>query len=77
MLISVKVLTKYIIIVYAFGSVDEKLGVSDSKAFQSPSICEISGRAWRKKRLSRSKLKQALLIDSDAERFLYLRGHVT
>ena len=29
MLILVKVLTKYIIITYAFGSVHEKLGVSD------------------------------------------------
>ena len=73
MLISAKVLTNYIIIIYAFGSVHEKLGVSESKAFQSPSICEISGRARQKQRLSRSKLKQAFLSDSDAELFLYLR----
>ena len=73
MLISVKVLTKYIIIIYAFGSVHEKLGVSESKTFQSPSICKISGRARQKQRLNRSKLKQAFLSDSDAELFLYLR----
>ena len=56
MLISVKVLTKYIIIIYAFGSVHEKLGVSESKTFQSSSICKISSRARGKEQLSRSKL---------------------
>ena len=39
---------------------------------QSRSKGEIPGRARRKERLSRSKLKQAFLIDSDAELFMYL-----
>ena len=39
---------------------------------QSRSKGEIPGRARRTERLSRSKLKQAFLIDSDAERFMYL-----
>ena len=62
MLISVKLLTKYVIyvIICALGSVHEKLA-SESKPFQR-----------RTERLSRSKLKQAFLIDSDAERFMYL-----
>ena len=46
--------------------------VSQSKPFLSPSKGEIPGRARRKERLSRSKLKQASLIDSDAELFMYL-----
>ena len=49
-----------------------KSSSSESKAFQSLSIVEIPGRARRKERLSRSKLKQAFLIDSDAEIFMYL-----
>ena len=49
-----------------------KSAASESKAFQSRSKGEISGRARQKERLSRSKLKQALLIDSDAELFMYL-----
>ena len=49
-----------------------KSSASESKAFQSRSKGEIPGRARRKERLSRSKLKQAFLIDSDAELFLYL-----
>ena len=44
-----------------------KSSASESKAFQSRSKGEIPGRAKRKERLSRSKLKQALLVDSDAE----------
>ena len=44
----------------------------ESKAFQSRSKGEIPGRARRKERVSRSKLKQAFLIDSDAELFMYL-----
>ena len=39
---------------------------------QSRSKGEIPGWARRKERLSRSKLKQAFLIDSDAELFMYL-----
>ena len=62
MLISVKLLTKYVVIIYALGS----------KPFQSRSKGEIPGRARRKERLSRSKLKQAFLIDSDAELFMNL-----
>ena len=56
MRISVKLLTKYVIRISAFGSVQEKFGVW----------------ARRKERLSRSKLKQAFLIDSDTELFMYL-----
>ena len=53
---------------YRFG----KLSVSKSKPFQSLSKGEIPGRARRKERLSRSKLKQAIVIDLDAELFMYL-----
>ena len=49
-----------------------KSSASESKLFQSRSKGEIPGRARRKERLSRSKLKQAFLIDSDAELFMYL-----
>ena len=49
-----------------------KSSASESKAFQSRSKGEIPGRASRKERVSRSKLKQAFLIDSDAELFIYL-----
>ena len=49
-----------------------KSSASESKAFQSRSKGEIPGRAKRKERVSRSKLKQAFLIDSDAELFMYL-----
>ena len=45
---------------------------SESKAFQSRPKDEIPGRARQKERLSRSKLKQAFVTDSDAERFMYL-----
>ena len=46
-----------------------KSSSSESKAFQSRSKGEIPGRARRKERVSRSKLKQAFQIDSDAELF--------
>ena len=49
-----------------------KSSASKSKPFQSRSKGEIPGRAGRKERLTRSKLKQAFLIDSDAELFMYL-----
>ena len=49
-----------------------KSSASESKPFQSRSKGEIPGRARRKERLSRSKLKQAFLIDSDSELFMYL-----
>ena len=49
-----------------------KSSASESKPFQSCSKGEIPGRARRKERLSRSKLKQAFVIDSNAELFMYL-----
>ena len=49
-----------------------KSSASESKAFQSRPKGEIPDRARRKERLIRSKLKQALLVDSDAELFMYL-----
>ena len=48
-----------------------KSSASESKLFESRSKGEIPGRARRKKRLSGSKLKEAFLIDSDAELFMY------
>ena len=71
MLILVKLFAKYVII-YALGSRYIKSLASESKPFQSRSKGEIPGRARRKERLSRSKLKQAFLVDSDAELFMYL-----
>ena len=72
MLISVKLRTKYVVIIYALGSVHEKFGVWIKALPNSRSKGEIPGRARRKERLSRSKLKQAFLTDSDAELFMYL-----
>ena len=46
-----------------------KSSVSESKLFQSRSKGEIPSRARRKER--GSKLKQAFLIESDAELFMY------
>ena len=54
-----------------------KSSASESKAFQSRSKGEIPGRARRKERVSRSKLKQAFLIDSDAKLFMYLIQCIT
>ena len=42
------------------------------KSSQSRSKGKIIGQARGKERLSRSKLKQVFVIDSDAELFLYL-----
>ena len=53
-----------------------KSSVSKSKPFQSRSKGEIPGRVTRKERLSRFKLKQAFLIDLDAELFMYLIPNV-
>ena len=53
---------------YALALVHEKLGVW-IKAVPKSLKVEIPGRAGRKERLSRSKLKQAFLVDSDAELF--------
>ena len=51
-----------------------KSSASESKPFQRRSIGEIPGRAGRKERLSRFEFKgkQAFLIDSDTELFMYL-----
>ena len=49
-----------------------KKTASKSKPFQNRSKVEIRGRARREKRLSRSKLNEAFLIDSDIELFMYL-----
>ena len=49
-----------------------KSSASESKPFQGRSRGEIPGQARRKERLSRSKLKELFLIDSDAELFMYL-----
>ena len=57
--------------IHVLGSVHEKFGVW-IKPFQSRSRGEIPGRAKQKQRLSRSKLKQAFLIDSVAELFMCL-----
>ena len=54
-----------------------KSSASESKPFQSRSKAEISGRARRVELLSRSKLKQAFLIDSDAELFMSLIQCIT
>ena len=71
MIISVKRLTKYVIIIYALGSGYESLA-SKVKPFQSRFKVETLGWDRREERLSRSILKQAFLIDSDAELFMYL-----
>ena len=49
-----------------------KRSASESKPFQSRSKGKLPGQARRKERLSRSKLKQAFSIDSDAKIFMYL-----
>ena len=49
-----------------------KSSASESKPFQSRFKGEIPGRVRQKERPSGSELKQAFLIDSDAERFIYL-----
>ena len=49
-----------------------KSTASESKPFQNRSKGGIPGQVSGKERLSRSKLKQASLIDSDAELFMNL-----
>ena len=44
---------------------------SEAKPFQSRSKGKVPGQARRKEQLSRSKLKQAFLTDSDAELSMY------
>ena len=75
MLISIKLFAKYVIIIYALGSVHEKFSVW-IKAVPKSLQRRNSGRARRKERLSRSKLKQAFLIDSDGELFMYLIQYI-
>ena len=58
--------------IYALGSVRETLAGVWIKAIPSRSKGEIPGWVSGKERLSRSKLKQAFLIDSDAELFMNL-----
>ena len=57
-----------------------KCSASESKPFQSRSKgkiqLKIPDRARRKERLNSSKLKQAFLIDSDAERFINLIQYI-
>ena len=73
MIISVKLLTRYVIRIYKLGSVHQKFGVWINGVPKSIQIQKlIPSRARRKEQLSRSKLKQAFLIDSDAELFMYL-----
>ena len=73
MLILVKLFAKYVVIIYALGSRYMKSSASESKPFQSRSKGEIPGRARRKERPSRSKLRQAFLVDSDVELFMYFK----
>ena len=71
--ISVKLITRYVIIIYALGSeYAVKSWASEWKPFQSRFKGEIPCRASRKERLSPSKLKHAFLTDSDAELFMHL-----
>ena len=49
-----------------------KSSASEAKPFQSHPNAEIPGQDRREKRLSRSKLKYPLLIDSYEELFMYL-----
>ena len=62
MLFSTKLLTKYVIRIYALGSVHEKFGVWIKGVLKSKFSAALSEKI-RKERLSRSK--QAFLIDSD------------
>ena len=73
MLIWDKLLTKNAIIIYSIGTLHEKYGVwikavpkIDPKSKFPAGLGK--GEEW----LSRSKVKKAFLIDSDAELFLYL-----
>ena len=66
-MILVKLLEKYVIIIYALGSVHVKFGVW-IKAIPKSLHSRNPGRAKREERLSRAKLKsEAFLIDSDVE----------
>ena len=69
MLISVKLLSKCIIIIFALGLVDGKFSIWIKVITKS---IEILGWARWEEWLSHSKLKQAFLIDSDTVLFLHL-----
>lgn len=56
------------IIIYGLGSAHEK----NRRLNQCRSKVEIPHRARREERVTRSKLKQAFIIDSDANLFMYL-----
>ena len=61
MLISVKMFTKYVMIIYALDLVHEKFGIKvESKSNQSRSKGEIPGWARQKEWLSRSQLKSSI-----------------
>ena len=49
-----------------------KSSVFESRQLQSCSEVEIRGQARREERLGRSKLKELLLIDSDAEGYKWV-----
>ena len=71
MVISVKLPTKYGLIIYALGSVHEKFGVYIKAVPKS--LQRRNSRPGNAKRTAgRSELKQAFLTDSDAELFVYL-----
>ena len=76
MLISVKLLAKYVITIYALGSVHEKFWVW-IKAVPKSLQKRNPGLARRKEKLSRSKFEQVFLIDPDAELFMYLIQCIT
>ena len=65
MLLSVKLLTKYVIIIYALGSVHKVRCLNQSRS-KFALKAKFPAEPGEKIRLSRSKLKQAFLIDSDA-----------
>ena len=71
MLISVKLLAKYVIIIYALGSVHEKFGVWIKAVLKSLQKREFPAGPGEKNCWT-VKLKQAFLTDSDAELFTYL-----
>ena len=50
----------------------KRIRIRVERAWIKLTPAEIHGRARREELLSRSKLKQAFLIDSDAELFMYL-----
>ena len=65
---SVKLLTKYFIIIYALRFGKRKVRrLNQSRSRVAPKTKFPAGLGEKKKRLSRSKLKKAFAIDSDAE----------